>query len=168
MDQELSYREVFFRLQLAIVSLVLFLDILECNIACDECVSSGADSCTSCKPGYYLNYIDTQKSYGTCLKANNNASSQSLYVTPTRTNDYKAQTQEGTQSKPFQELQDALAKAEEKCAPFTGDCSVTIYLMKNQTTDHYLLRAPWDYYRPTKTSRESQNLQLSIQPYYCA
>jgi hypothetical protein len=40
--------------------------------------------------------------------------------------------------------------------------------MNNTSTDHYLLRKPWDYYRPSKTTRESQNLELSILPLYCS
>lgn len=68
---------------------------------------------------------------------------------------------------PFQDLQDAMAKAEELCAPFTDNCAVTIYLLKNGSDHHYLLNAPWSYYQPTKSAIETQNLNLTIQPYYC-
>lgn len=60
-----------------------------------------------------------------------------------------------------------MAKAEEICAPFTDNCPVTIHLLKNGNDNHYLLKAAWSYYQPTKSAKETQNLNLSIEPYYC-
>jgi len=52
-----------------------------------------------------------------------------IYVTPDRNfSSYSPQSLEGNSTVPFQDLQDALEKAHEKCAVYTS-CEMTIYMM---------------------------------------
>ena len=66
---------------------------IDCDSGCDECVKDGPGSCTSCKSGNYLSLTDSTKSYGFCHEMNNSiASLITLYVTPTLTDTYDANT----------------------------------------------------------------------------
>ncbi len=66
-----------------------------------------------------------------------------LYVTATRTTTYNASNCDGSVTNPFEDLEDAILKAEDLCAPYKK-CFVSIYLNKGI---HYLLRKPWNFYK---------------------
>jgi hypothetical protein len=59
---------------------------------------------------------------------------------------------DGALANPFEDLDDALEKAMEYCAPFKS-CSALILLLKG-AKEHYLLRKSWNFYKATKVSRD--------------
>ncbi len=66
----------------------------------------------------------------------------------------------GTITDPYDNLLDAIERAYELAAPYTS-ATITIHLF---TGDHYLVAGDRDFYIPLAFDRNSQNLDLIIQP----
>ena len=123
---------------------------LDCDPACDECVSNGAGYCTSCAKGKYLRIADATKSYGTCETQTTPPIAQIYFVLSSASDSL---LNDGTYTNPLKYLEDALEKAHEYCALYTSGCEVSIKLMKGT---HYILRGGnRDPYFPTSQSRDS-------------
>ena len=59
---------------------------------------------------------------------------------------------------------DAIERAFELAAPFLS-ASITIHLFSG---NHFCVRTARDFYVPILVDRNSQNLDLTIQPLYCS
>ena len=62
--------------------------------------------------------------------------------------------QDGSLNAPFEDLQNAIEKVMELCAGFKK-CEASILLFKGS---HYLKKAPYEYLKPAKISRDQQNI----------
>eukprot|EP00347_Sterkiella_histriomuscorum_P011673 403371551 len=134
----------------------------KCNSSCEECFDS--QYCKLCPIGQYLERLSFDKSYGNCqVKLQQNYTGV-LYVTNI---DISAdvQTLDGSLSKPFGDMDDAITRAYE-LASQQSYTDITIYLQNTSDygLNHYLLRTARDFYQPLLFERDSQSLKLIIKP----
>ena len=61
-------------------------------------------------------------SFGTCTSKTNTNGVFDLYVSPSTTTNYNAQTLTGSISSPFLDIRDAITRAYEVCASYTNVC----------------------------------------------
>ena len=116
-----------------------------CHSSCRSCATGDQAFCLSCHSGYYLSGIPGGAPHGTCLpKTDSDGNTSVIYLSnsDTFTEDGRLNSQrEGTETNPFVNLRDALVKADEVAAPFSGH-HVTILISPGThhivtQTDHY-------------------------------
>ena len=136
---------------------------LPCATGCYECANGTSSTCKSCNKNYYLdlagNYNTT---IGTCLVKSVTPYLYTIYVASFSVyqNKKTQASTSGTLTNPFNYLTDAIAKAQEVCAPY-AKCTVTIRLIG---TSHGMINNLIDFYMPTKIDQYSQSMSLIIQP----
>ena len=69
----------------------------------------------------------------------------------------------GTYNDPIDDFMTALKRAQEIAAPYK-DIAITIHLFKGE---HFIISTPRLNYHPLDIDEYGQNLDLTIQPYYC-
>ncbi|CDW90224.1 UNKNOWN [Stylonychia lemnae] len=133
-----------------------------CNSTCEECQNQ--IYCSSCKKGYYLEKISLLVSYGYCKLKQSNFTEATLYVTNKDITE-NIQLRDGSISKPFGDLEDAIERAYEIAASFYF-ASITILLQNSVEygNSHYLLRSARDFYISRYIDKDSQGLTLLIKP----
>jgi hypothetical protein len=67
----------------------------------------------------------------------------------------------------YDNLLDAIERAFELGAQYSGTVSITIYLMDDNTANpyHYLVNKRTNFYIPTYVDRDSTNIAMTIKPY---
>eukprot|EP00347_Sterkiella_histriomuscorum_P021660 403333207 len=133
-----------------------------CNSSCEECFDS--QYCKSCPIGQYLDRLSYDKSYGNCKVKLQSNYTGILYVTNNNIS-LDVQTLNGSQQKPFGDLEDGIIRANELASKYLF-ADITIYLQNTSDfgLNHYLLRTSRDFYQPLFYERDSQNLKLIIKP----
>lgn len=93
-----------------------------CHSSCRSCVAGDSSSCTSCNSAHYLSF-PSSLSVGSCSPKASSSLAFSLYLS----NDSliigdgnSNQSRDGSTSNPFVSLPDALRKADELTAPYSG------------------------------------------------
>eukprot|EP00347_Sterkiella_histriomuscorum_P010453 403376225 len=133
-----------------------------CNSSCEECFDS--QYCKSCPIGQYLDRLSFDQSYGNCKVKLQSNYTGILYITNNNIS-VDVQTLNGSQSKPFGDLEDGIIRANELASKYLF-ADITIYLQNTSDygLNHYLLRTGRDFYQPLFYERDSQNLKLIIKP----
>eukprot|EP00347_Sterkiella_histriomuscorum_P009818 403339769 len=135
----------------------------ECDVSCYECAGYGSNMCISCPQGFYLEYSDISKSFGTC-QIKSGTQNLTIYVLPMALY-YPLNppfSMNGTQDYPFYSINDALLRAEEFGAPFQ-ESTVLITLFNQNNLPHAMLRQqPMSQYQTLKSDKYSQTTKIII------
>eukprot|EP00347_Sterkiella_histriomuscorum_P003595 403363685 len=139
-----------------------------CNSTCFECMD--ANFCFSCRKGYYLEHQMVNgefAKYGYC-KVKTSVSSpftSTIYVTAavftTGTQLESQLLKDGSISSPFNQIQDAISKANELGAPYT---SALITILLNNVDNAYLgmLRTYYQHYKQMYSDYTTQSTKILI------